>query len=257
MVVTSLWITTTFLKLFYIHTASKITTALTKTTTSIMEQMCASMTFQFLLHSKDLVLSFTQEGISHEKTHNCDTCESHIARNSDQDKRIFLKMDVEGAEWLTFLNMPEKTLLQCNQIAVEVHDLSGLGINTMCPKASLEEKVAVMKKITKHFHCWNVHANNYASMFIVDGYKVPDVMEMTFVNKKLHPGGKIATELFPTKYDQACHAYMQDHILDFWPFYSPQEIIAPKKPFIEQKFAHLKRSLSTRKWKYLRKRHAK
>ncbi len=201
--------------------------------------------------------SFTQEGISHEKTENCDTFESHIARNSDQDRRIFLKMDVEGAEWLTFLNMPEHILLQCNQIAIEVHDLSGLGVNTMYPQVSLEQKIAVMEKITQHFHCWNVHANNYASMFIVDGYKVPDVMEMTFVNKHLHPGGQLATDLFPTPYDQACHARMQDHVLDFWPFYSGTEIIAPKKPLIEQKIARLKRSLSTRKWKHLRKRHAK
>ncbi len=197
--------------------------------------------------------SFTQEGISHEKTDNCDTFESHIARNSDQDRRIFLKMDVEGAEWLTFLNMSENVLLQCNQIAIEFHDLSGLGVNTMYPRVSLEEKIAVMEKITKHFHCWNVHANNYASMFIVDGYKVPDVMEMTFVNKHLHPGGQLATEVFPTEYDQACHARMQDHKLDFWPFYSGTEIIASKKPLLEQKIARLKRSLSTRKWKYLRK----
>ncbi|MFK8028165.1 MAG: FkbM family methyltransferase [Gammaproteobacteria bacterium] len=201
--------------------------------------------------------SFTQEGISHEKNHNCDTFESHIIRNVDQEKRIFLKMDVEGAEWLTFLHMPEHILLQCNQIAIEVHDLSGHGINTMYPKVSLEEKIAVMEKITKHFHCWNVHANNYASMFIVDGHKIPDVMEMTFINKNLHPGGQVANELFPTKYDQACHARMQDHVLDFWPFYSQTEIIAPKKPILKQKIARLKRSLSTRKWKYLRKRHAK
>lgn len=199
--------------------------------------------------------SFTQEGISHEKTDNCDTLHSHINKNGDNDKRIFLKMDVEGAEWLTFLHMPEDTLQQCDQIALEMHDLSGLGVNTMYPAVTLEEKVAVLKKITNYFHCWNVHANNYASMFIIDGYKVPDVMEMTFVNKALHPGGEPANEIFPTEYDQACHTRMQDHKLDFWPFYSGQELIAPKKPFWQQKIARLKRSLSTRKWKHLRNRH--
>ena len=199
--------------------------------------------------------TFTQEGISHQKTENCDTFSHHIEKNGDQSRRIFLKMDVEGAEWLTFLHMPEDILQQCNQIAIEMHDLSGLGVNTMYPAVTLEEKVAVMKKITKYFHCWNVHANNYASMFIVDGYKVPDVMEMTFVNKSLHAGGEPATEVFPTPHDQACHARMQDHKLDFWPFYSGNEIIAPKKPYLEQKIARLKRSLSTRKWKYLRNKY--
>jgi len=196
--------------------------------------------------------NFTREGISHVKTQQCDTFQNHITRNGHEDKRLFLKMDVEGAEWLTFLHMPDETLQQCNQIAVEVHDLSGLGINTMYPSVSLAEKVAVMKKLTRYFHCWNVHANNYASIYIVDGYKVPDVMEMTFVNKALHPGGDPATEIFPSKYDQACHARMQDHRLDFWPFYPGNEIIAPQKPFIERKIARLRRSLSTRKWKYSR-----
>ena len=199
--------------------------------------------------------SFTKEGISHEKTINCDTLQSHIDKNGDNNRRIFLKMDVEGAEWLTFLHMPDETLQQCNQIALEMHDLSGLGVNTMYPTVTLEDKVAVLKKITKYFHCWNVHANNYASMFIVDGYKVPDVMEMTFVNKAIYPGGELSNEIFPTKHDQACHARMQDHKLDFWPFYSGKEIIAPKKPFLEQKIARLKRSLSTRKWKHLRNKH--
>lgn len=200
--------------------------------------------------------TFTQQGISHEKTENCDTFESHINKNGDQERRIFLKMDVEGAEWLTFLNMPEKTLQQCNQIAVEMHDLSSKGINTMYPQVTLDEKVATLEKISQYFHCWNVHANNYASMYIVDGYKVPDVMEFTFVNKALHPGGDLAQELFPSQHDQACHARMQDHDLDFWPFYSGDEIIAPKKPYLKQKIDRLKRSLSTRKWKHSRNKYS-
>ncbi len=199
--------------------------------------------------------SFTQQGISHEKTDNCDTLETHIQQNGDEHQRLFLKMDTEGAEWLTFLHMPEHILQQCNQIALEMHDLSGKGINTMYPQVSLEQKVAVLSKISKYFHCWNVHANNYASMFIIDGYKVPDVMEFTFVNKALHPGGELANQIFPTEYDQSCHARMQDHRLDFWPFYSGEEIIAPKKPYIKQKIDRLKRSLSTRKWKRSRNKY--
>lgn len=201
--------------------------------------------------------TFAAEGISHIKTENCDTFDSHVKQNGDMDRRIFLKMDVEGAEWLTFLNMPEERLKQCNQIALEIHDLSGRGKNTMYPSVSLEQKVAVMEKLNKYFHCWNVHANNYASIFIVDGYKVPDVMEFTFINKELHDGGAPATEIFPTQFDQSCHARMVDHCLDFWPFNSATEITAPKKRLLSQKIARLKRSLSTRKWKYLRKRHAR
>ena len=198
--------------------------------------------------------TFTREGISHEKTENCDTFAEHIIKNGDTDKRIFLKLDVEGAEWLTLLHMPEYLLKQCNQIVIELHDLSCLGKSTDYPAIDLEQKVAVMEKMNKLFHLWHVHANNHASVHIIDGYKVPDVIEVTFINKELHEGGRPSEEIFPTKYDQACYVRMQDHTLDYWPFYPKSEIVAEKKPFLERKLARLRRNLSTRKWQHISKK---
>lgn len=157
-------------------------------------------------------------------------------------------MDVEGAEWMALLHMPESLLDQCNQIAIELHDLSGLGKTTMYPGVTLEQKIKVLYKLSKYFHCWHVHANNYVSMYILDGYKVPDVLEVTFVNKKLHKGGGKSSTYFPTKYDHPCHVRMKDHQLDFWPFYSDSEIKPVKNLFLVRKFKKLIRKVSRGRW---------
>jgi hypothetical protein len=50
-----------------------------------------------------------------------DTVANQFARNGDSGKRIVMKIDVEGAEWDTLLTMPEQTLAQIDQMAVEFH----------------------------------------------------------------------------------------------------------------------------------------
>ena len=189
-------------------------------------------------------VTFHQQGISHEKTHNCNTLQAHLDQNGDSHKRIFLKIDVEGAEWLALLHTPESVLKQCNQIAVELHDLSGCGRTSHYPDVTQAQKIHMLEKITKHFHCWHVHANNYASIHIVDGFKVPDVLEVTFINRALYAVEGNALGYFPTKYDQACYVRKKDYQLDFWPFYPQSEIKPVKNALITRKYKKLARALS-------------
>ncbi|MFL6281003.1 MAG: hypothetical protein ACJ731_12885, partial [Vicinamibacterales bacterium] len=53
--------------------------------------------------------------------HVFDTPEAQTARNGDAGRYLVVKMDVEGAEWDTFLNTPESVLDQVDQLAVEFH----------------------------------------------------------------------------------------------------------------------------------------
>ena len=94
--------------------------------------------------------AFHQQGISHEKTPYCNTLQAHLDENGDGDKRIFLKIDVEGAEWLSLLHTPESVLKQCNQIVMELQDLSGCGKTGNYPDVTLAHKVQMLEKITKH-----------------------------------------------------------------------------------------------------------
>ncbi|MCA1604028.1 MAG: FkbM family methyltransferase [Acidobacteria bacterium] len=79
-----------------------------------------------------------------------DTLQSQIARNGDEDKRLIVKMDVEGAEWASFLGAPESVLNQINQIVVEFHHADGA------------EFVETMRKLKRTFYVAHLHYNNHA-----------------------------------------------------------------------------------------------
>ena len=55
-----------------------------------------------------------------EKTENCNTVENHITHNEDGNKKVILKMDVEGAEWDVLLQTPRAILELFEQIAIEI-----------------------------------------------------------------------------------------------------------------------------------------
>jgi hypothetical protein len=99
-----------------------------------------------------------------------DTVTAHLERNGDTGKRLLMKMDVEGSEWPSFLDMPESTLRQIDQLAVEFH--------------GVEEDVFVdvITKLRRVFHVVNVHYNNYTCH--PDTVPLPaTTYEVLFVNK--------------------------------------------------------------------------
>ena len=50
-----------------------------------------------------------------------DTIERQLATNGDRSKHIVLKIDVEGAEWASFMAAPDELLQRIDQMAVEFH----------------------------------------------------------------------------------------------------------------------------------------
>lgn len=79
-----------------------------------------------------------------------DTPESQIARNGDAGRNLVVKMDVEGAEWDTFLTMPDSVLDRIDQLAVEFHGANG---------SQFKE---VIDKLKRKFYIANLHFNNYS-----------------------------------------------------------------------------------------------
>lgn len=192
---------------------------------------------------------FYPQGLAHTRTDDCDTFAQHVVDNDDVGREICLKMDIEGAEWLVLRDMPEAQLRQCRQIVLELHDISDLGINTAWPGVAMEDKVAALERLNQYFYCWHVHANNYVPIYIVDGYKVPDVMELTFVSREHFRGGAKVTRQFPTPVDDPCSARNEDHVLDFWPFLQADALPAKPLGYWAGKISRLRRSLSKRKWR--------
>lgn len=117
-----------------------------------------------------------------------DTVENQIARNGDAGKRIIMKMDVEGAEWPSFLEMSDILLSQIDQLTVEFHDIND-------PKY-----LDVIRKLKRTFYVANLHYNNWECRD--DAAPLPGrVFELLLVNKSLGVIEDGAKPIFPNPLD--------------------------------------------------------
>ena len=101
-----------------------------------------------------------------------DTLANQIAANGDAGKRLLMKMDVEGAEWSSFLETPDEVLDRIDQLAVEFHDFDS-------PKAA-----EAMDKLQKHFFLVHLHFNNNACSWLT-GPWAATAWETLLVNRRL------------------------------------------------------------------------
>jgi hypothetical protein len=101
-----------------------------------------------------------------------DTIKNQVARNGDSSKRIVMKIDVEGAEWSSFLSAPDETLAQIDQMAVEFHGVQD------------DKSVAVVQRLKKFFEVAHVHFNNASCIGGMEPF--PSwAYEVLFVSKRL------------------------------------------------------------------------
>jgi len=111
-----------------------------------------------------------------------DTIANQFARNGDSSKRIVMKIDVEGAEWDSFLAVSDETLQQIDQLAVEFH-----GVHE-------RTSVEAVQRLKKFFEVVHVHYNNASCIGGMEPF--PSwAYEVLFVNKRLavvNPAGQPA-----------------------------------------------------------------
>ena len=107
-----------------------------------------------------------------------DTVANQFARNGDASKRIVLKMDVEGAEWDSFLSSPDDVFEKIDQLVVEFH---GVGDER---NGTQDQKRRVVQKLRRFFEVGHIHYNNATCSA---GYEpFPSwAYEVLFVSKRL------------------------------------------------------------------------
>ena len=117
-----------------------------------------------------------------------DTLASQIARNGDAGKRLVVKMDVEGAEWDSFITAPDEVLQQIDQLAVEFH-------------GSRDSRfIAAIRRLKQTFYIAHLHWNNYSC--VSDQHPFPAwAYEILFVNKRLGVPDRSATVTLPNPLD--------------------------------------------------------
>jgi hypothetical protein len=109
-----------------------------------------------------------------------DTIPNQFARNGDSSKRIVLKIDVEGAEWDSFLSVPDATLEQVDQMAVEFHWTEDEQFHWVQD----EKHLRVVSRLKQFFHIAHVHFNNASCIGDLEPFPT-SAYEVLFVSKRL------------------------------------------------------------------------
>lgn len=132
--------------------------------------------------------------------------------------KIFLKMDIEGAEWQYFYHLPEHYFSKIKQLTLEFHDLIN---DTHAPS---QIKVNVLQKLNKYFYLFHIHANQWShSPTQFEKIRIPPLSELTYVNRSIPELQNIIpipnTSMLPTpNLDFPTHPNTIDINLNFPPF---------------------------------------
>jgi len=101
-----------------------------------------------------------------------DSIANQLERNGDRRKRLVLKIDVEGAEWDSFLATPDSVLDRIDQLIVEFHGVDD------------ERYVRTIEKLKRHFVFAHLHYNNGGCKTGIEPF--PSwVFEALLVNKRI------------------------------------------------------------------------
>jgi hypothetical protein len=145
----------------------------------------------FSMHEDRVVLRI--EGLSLEKSENTDDFLSHILQNDHQEKKILLKIDIEGYE-LEYFARVINDFFKDNVlgILVEVHFIE---------KSENQKKfLRLLENLKDNYLLNHIHGNNYCNPCVFDigeTYDIPRVLECTFVNRKIVDNYQLSRDFFP------------------------------------------------------------
>lgn len=164
---------------------------------------------------------FHREGVSHrtQPDKRLFRLEDHMQRLGHSED-IFLKIDVEGAEWDIFAEIAPETLAAFTHIAIELHEFERIGEGDFYDRA-----YRALKNIRSQFSVVHVHANNAAPLSIVESFTVANTLEITFARTSMIQP-KPSRTLYPTVHDYPNQRKVLDHLLWFYPF-APQCDLGP------------------------------
>ncbi len=139
---------------------------------------------------------------------------SLVRRHDKQNSRpnLLLKIDIENDEWPVFDSTPTEILRRFSQVVGEFHYLQGL--------ADVEWRrlfARVLHKLSDIYAVVHVHANNHAGFTNVANVVVPNVLEITFANRKIYRFSD-TDEGFPGPLDTPCDPNRPDMYLGSFRF---------------------------------------
>ena len=125
----------------------------------------------------------------------------------EEQSDMILKMDVEGAEWDFLQETSSELLGKFLQITFELHELTD--------KTNAEKIIPALEKLRlTHDPVW-VHANNNGTIEEADGIRVPQFLEITYVNKEKYDLSD-ASYNCPIALDFPCNEGILEIYLNNW-----------------------------------------
>ncbi len=157
----------------------------------------------------DKRMNFFKIMIGPEAAIGVESLESLVQRFDKRRNRpnIFLKMDIECAEWSVIDSTNLESISRFSQITCELHYLQGLSDlswRQTCFRA--------LRKLLKFYAPIHIHANNYADFTRIANIFVPEVLEVTFASRAIYEFEDSA-EIFPTELDAPCDPTKPDMFL--------------------------------------------
>lgn len=154
---------------------------------------------------------FHKTGISHvdEPENNKLSMRTILEQNGDLDnKRLILKMDVEGAEWDFLDNTPSEIINQFRQITFEFHRLTDM--------EKAEQTIRCLEKLNRTHQAVWIHANNFGHIERAErGLEIPAYIEITYLNKDIYQT-KAGNCSFPLAIDMPDSLGIEEYILGNW-----------------------------------------
>jgi hypothetical protein len=133
---------------------------------------------------------------------------SNLVEYIQNYKNIFLKLDVEGAEWDLFTSEFSNHLDKIKQMTIELHHIFSDN-----PKV-----LQSLELLSKTHHLVHIHENNNCQQFFnIGGNDYPETFELTFLRKDCRVRG-LNDIPFPVEGLDYPNANYPNHNLNFYPF---------------------------------------
>ncbi len=124
--------------------------------------------------------NFTNKNIGSFNDDKVMTLDSWINNKSKNSKNLLLQMDIEGHEYNSLSSLSEENLNKFKVLIIEFHFfdqvITNYGYNVI---------LDTMSKLTKYFDVAHIHPNNCCGYFKIKDLIIPNVIEITFLNKSL------------------------------------------------------------------------
>jgi hypothetical protein len=119
-------------------------------------------------------------------------------KDKSNDK-LLLQMDIEGSEIEVLYQTDTNLLARFKCIVIEFHHF-----NKIIDKLGLKIYSNIFDKILKTHFIVHIHPNNNSNISIINNNKIPALLEITFINKKITRHIKKISNNLPHELDKDC-----------------------------------------------------